>query len=271
MNIRDTNITKVKQHYLDFGDSSLEQFIAEYRATPKRSLRKAMVEAVDMQTNDDWLAARHGCITASTIAGFLSGGRSKSELFGDTAKGIVNKYLDEKEDPCFDDMETRIETYYMKQGLIFEKRALELYAQITGEKNITDEIGFIRGNIKGIDFGCSPDAVVLDDNGDIQCIIEIKSRTGAEFRAEREKMGNKATVAQMQMAMHLTGCPRAVLVMYDIAHDKIQFIQWTRGLAFQAQLNAQIDEALSYIAKQNMLDEHVNLKEYIVQDTSFDK
>lgn len=271
MNIKDTNITKVKQHYIDFGDSSLEQFIAEYRATPKRSLRKAMVESLEMQTNDEWLAARHGHITASTIAGFLSGGRSKSEVFGDTAKGIVNKYLDEKEDPCFDDMETRTETYYMKQGLIFEKRALELYAEKTGTKNITDEIGFIHGNIKGINFGCSPDAVVLDDNGDIQCIIEIKSRTGAEFRAEREKMGNKATVAQMQMAMRLTNCPRAVLIMYDIAHDTIQFIQWTRGLAFNAQLETQIDYALAYIAKQGELDEHMDLKEYIAMDTSYNE
>lgn len=264
-------ITETKQHFIDFGDSSLEQFIAEYRATPKRSLRKAMVEALDMQTNDEWLAARHGHITASTISGFLSGGRKKDELFGETAKGIVNKYLDEKEDPCFDDMESRTETYYMKQGLVFEKRALQLYEEQTGIKNITDKIGFISENIKGIDFGCSPDALVLDEAGKIQCVIEIKSRTGAEFRAERENMGNKATVAQMQMAMHLTNCPRAVLIMYDIAHDKIQYIEWTRGMAFKHILEAQIDRALEYMAKQHNMDEHTNLKNFIAEDTTFDE
>lgn len=70
-------ITKVKQHYIDFGESSLEEFIEQYRKTPLRSLRKAMVESLDLQTNDEWLAARHGHITASAISGFLSGGRSK--------------------------------------------------------------------------------------------------------------------------------------------------------------------------------------------------
>lgn len=264
-------ITKVKQHYIDFGESSLEEFIEQYRKTPLRSLRKAMVESLDLQTNDEWLAARHGHITASAISGFLSGGRSKTELFGDTAKGVVNKYLDEKEDGCFDDMESRTETYYMKQGLIFEKRALQLFKEKTGIQNITDEIGFISENIKGIDFGCSPDALVLDDFGNIKCIIEIKSRSGAEFRAEREKMGNKATVAQMQMAMQLANCPRAILIMYDIAHDTIQYIEWTRGIAFKRQLESQIDRALEYIVKQQKMDEHTNLKDFIAMDTSYDE
>lgn len=263
--------TKVKQHYIDFGDSSLEQFISDYRATKKRSLRKAMVEALDMQTNDEWLMARQGHITASVISGFLSGGRKKDELFGETAKGIVNKYLDEKEDGCFDDMESRTETYYMKQGLVFEKRALQLFKEKTGIKNITDEIGFISENIKGIDFGCSPDALILDESGKIQCVIEIKSRTGAEFRAERENLGNKATVAQMQMAMHLADCPRAILIMYDIVHDTIQYIEWTRGMAFKRILDAQIDRALEYINRQYEMDNHTDLKTFIVQDTTFNE
>lgn len=262
---------KVKQHYIDFGDSSLEQFIADYRATKKRSLRKAMVESLNMQTNDEWLVARQGHITASVISGFLSGGRKKDELFGETAKGIVNKYLDEKEDGCFDDMESRTETYYMKQGLVFEKRALQLFKEKTGIKNITDEIGFISENIKGIDFGCSPDALILDESGKIQCVIEIKSRTGAEFRAERENLGNKATVAQMQMAMHLADCPRAILIMYDIVHDTIQYIEWTRGMAFKHILDAQIDRALEYINRQYEMDNHTDLKTFIVQDTTFNE
>lgn len=260
-------ITKVKQHFIDFGNSSLEQFIAEYRATPLRSLRKAMVESVNMQTNDEWLEARHGHITASNISKFLSGGRSKAEVFGECAKSVVNAYLDEKADGCYDDMETRAETYCMKQGLIFEKRALELFNQATG-LNATDEIGFISENINGIDFGCSPDALVIND-GKIDTIIEIKSRTGAEFRAERDKMGNKATVEQMQMAMLLADCPRAYLVMYDIANDRIQFIKWTRGIAFKKKLMEQIDNALIYIERQYALDEYENLQDKIAMDATY--
>lgn len=261
------NITKVKQHFINFGDSSLEQFVAGYRAIPKRSLRKAAIESLDMQTNDEWLQARHGHITASNISKFLSGGRSKSEPFGETAKSIVNAYLDEKTDSCYDDMETRTETYQMKMGLIAEKRALELFTKATG-LNTTDEIGFISENINGIDFGCSPDALVMKD-GKIDAIIEIKSRTGAEFRAERDKLGNKATIDQMQMAMLLADCPRAYLVMYDIARDCIQFIKWTRGLSFKKKLVAQIDNALLYIDRQQTLDKYENLQDTIVMDETY--
>lgn len=261
--------TKVKQHYISFGDSSLDQFVAEYRATPLRSLRKAMVESLDMQTNLEWLTARHGHITASNISKFLTGGRSKNEFFGDTAKAIVNQYLDEKADPCFDDMESRTETYQMKQGLIFEKRALELFQKETG-LTVTDEIGFISDNIEGIDFGCSPDGLVLTKDGKIDAIVEIKSRTGAEFRAERDKLGNKATVEQMQMAMLLADCPRAYLVMYDIANDKIQFIKWTRGMAFKPRLLEQIGYAKEYIANQTEMDKHIDLKESLLLDKTYE-
>lgn len=255
-------ITKVKQHYIDFGESSLEEFVAEYRATPLRSLRKAMIESVNMQTNSEWLEARHGHITASNMSKFLSGGRSKAEVFGDTAKGIVNQYLDEKTDHCFDDMATRQETYFMKAGLIFEKRALELFTQATGF-NTTDEIGFISDKFCGIDFGCSPDALVLSDDGKIDAIVEIKCRTGAEFRAERDKLGNKATTQQMQLAMLLADCPRAYLCLYDIANDRVQYIRWTRGMAFKRHLLSQCDEALAYIARENARDKVINLEETI--------
>lgn len=262
-------ITKVKQHFIDWGNSSLEEFITEYRATPLRSLRKALVESVNMQTNKEWLEARHGNITASNISKFLSGGRKKDELFGESAKGVVNQYLDEKKDPCFDDMETRTETYYMKQGLIFEKRALELFKKETGFKT-TDEIGFISDNVYGIDFGCSPDALVLSEDDKIEAIIEIKCRTGAEFRAEREKLGNKATIEQMRLGMLIADCPRAYLCLYDIAHDKIQYIRWTRGTLFKQRLKAQCDEALNYIVKEYKVDEFTDLRETLLIDDIYE-
>jgi len=256
-------ITKVKQHFIDFGESSLEQFIANYRATPLRSLRKDMVEALDMQTNVEWLKARQGHITASNASKFLTGGRTKGELFGDTAKAVVNQYLDEKTDPCCDDLASRVETYQMKMGLVGEKRALQLFQEQTGLV-ASDEIGFISQNIDGIDFGCSPDAVIYNKDGSIDAIIEIKTRSGAEFRAERDKLGNKATVEQMQLAMLVADCPRAYLVMYDIANDKVQFIAWTRGLAFKRRLCEQIKIAKNYIEEQKELDKYTNLKEHLL-------
>lgn len=256
-------ITKTKQHYIDFGEYSLEQFISNYRATPLRSLRKDMVEALDMQTNLEWLEARQGHITASNISKFLTGGRTKGELFGDTAKAVVNQYLDEKTDHCFDDLASRTETYQMKMGIIAEKRALQLFQEQTG-LSVSDEIGFISDNIGGIDFGASPDGVIYNKDGSIDAVVEIKSRTGAEFRAERDKLGNKATVEQMQLQMLIADCPRAYLIMYDIANDKIQFIAWTRGLAFKRRLTAQIELAKQYIAEQQELDKYTNLKEHLV-------
>lgn len=260
-------ITKAKQHHIDFGDSSLEEFIANYRATPLRSLRKAAVEALNMQTDMIWLSARQGHITASNISKFLTCGRTKSEPFGDTAKGVVNQYLDELADPCFDDMESRTETYQMKLGLVFEKRALQLFQEQTG-LIVSDDIGFGSEIIDGINFGFSPDGVIYNKDGSIDAIVEIKSRTGAEFRAERDKLGNKATVDQMQMAMLIADCPRAYLVMYDVAHDKVQFIAWTRGMAFKRKLLEQTKLANQYIAHQQELDKHTNLKEcLVVEDT----
>lgn len=261
-------ITKVKQHYIDFGESSLEEFIVDYYQLPFASLRKGLVESTNMQTNVEWLKARHGHITASNITNFLSAGKSKSEVFGTTAKGVINKYLEEKSDPCFDDNETRTETYFMKQGLIFEKRALELFTKETG-LNTNDEIGFISDNLFGLDFGCSPDAVVLSEDGKIDAIVEIKSRTGAEFRAEREKMGNKSTIEQMQMAMLLADCPRAYCVLYDIAHDKVHYIKWTRGLAFKRRLQAQCEEAHKYIAEEAKRDSCTNLENLLKIDVVY--
>lgn len=259
---------KVKQHYIDFGESALEQFISDYRATPLRSLRKDMVEALNMQTNLEWLAARQGHITASNISKFLTGGRTKSEPFGDTAKAVVNQYLDEKTDPCFDDLASRTETYQMKMGLIAEKRALQLFQEQTGLV-VSDEIGFISDTINGIDFGASPDGIIYGADGSIEAIVEIKSRSGAEFRAERDKLGNKATVAQMQMAMLIADCPRAYLVMYDIANDKIQYIAWTRGLGFKRKLLEQIAIANDYIKHQKELDEYTNLKDHLVIEDEY--
>lgn len=261
-------ICKVKQHYIDFGESSLEQFISEYRATPLRSLRKDMVEALNMQTNLDWLIARRGHITASNVSKFLTGGRTKSELFGETAKTVVNQYLDEKTDPCFDDLASRTETYQMKMGLVSEKRALQLFQEQTG-LIVSDEVGFISETINGIDFGASPDGVIYGKDGSIDAIVEIKSRSGAEFRAERDKLGNKATVAQMQLAMLLADCPRAYLVMYDIANDKIQYIAWTRGFGFKRKLLNQIELANNYIEAQNELDGYTNLKDHLVIDNEY--
>lgn len=261
-------ICKVKQHYIDFGESSLEQFISEYRATPLRSLRKALVESVEMQTNLEWLKARTGHITASNASKFLSAGRTKSEPFGDTAKGVINKYLDEIADPCFDDMESKTETYFMKQGLIFEDRAVELFEKEVGKK-VNREVGFVSEEINGIKFGCSPDGLIYDKEGNIEAIIEIKSRTGAEFRAERNKLGKKETAEQMQMQMFITNCPRAYLVIYDIANDKIQYITWTRGFGFKRKLLDQIELANNYIEVQNELDGYTNLKDHLVIDNEY--
>lgn len=261
-------ITKTKQHFIDFGDSSLEQFISDYRATNLRSLRKDMVEALNLQTNIEWLSARQGHITASNMNKFLTGGRTKDNPFGDTAKAVVNQYLDEKTDPCFDDLASRVETYQMKMGLISEKRALQLFQEQTGLV-VSDEVGFISETIEGVDFGASPDGVIYNKDGSIDAIVEIKSRTGAEFRAERDKLGNKATIDQMQAAMLIADCPRAYLVMYDIANDKIQYIAWTRGLAFKRKLLAQIAYAKKYIAEQKELDSYTNLKEHLLIEDEY--
>jgi hypothetical protein len=261
-------ITRVKQHYINFGDSNIDDFISTYKMIEKKSLRKVFIESVDMQTNDKWLAERHGHITASNISKFLSGGRSKSEVMGLQSKGVIDKYLEEQADPCFDDMESRAETYQMKQGLIFESRALELFAQKTGLK-LNTEVGFISETINGLKFGMSPDAVVFQDETPgaekIECTIQVKCRTGAEFRAERNNLGNKETIEQMQCEMTVANCPRSYLVMYDIANDCIQFIKWTRGIEFKQRMAEQSNHALNYMAKQHEMESYQDLTDYIMQ------
>ena len=257
-------ITKVKQHYIDWGDSSLEQFIAAYRVTPKASLRKLLIESINMQTNDEWLAARHGHITASNMSKFLSGGRSKTENLGETSKGIINKYMQELRDPCFDDMESKVETYQMKQGLIFEKRAIELFEKAINAKVNTD-IGFISEEINGINFGVSLDGHIGEED-EIDAIVEVKCRTGAEYLAEREKLGNKETIDQMQGGMTIAKCPRAFMVLYDIANDRIQYLKWTRGLEFAKRLQDQIVFAKNYIARQSEFDQYINLTDKIMSE-----
>lgn len=262
--MKQAKVTVCKQHFIDWDSvGGHEKFIADYHEAPDYEQKRYMIDSLLMQTNREWLNARRGHITASSIKGFLAKGRGKGEEFGKMAQAVMRKYMAEQlgwEEPeC-----TFSEKATVKRGIAFERRAIELFSKETG-LNVKNEIGFVSREIMGIKFGCSPDAYVIGKDGKIENFIEIKSYELQKFLESVENLASKDMQCQMQSAMMVTDTSKCYAVWYCPELDKIVYTSYTRGLNFRREIEQKTPKAIEYMKNLEKALKYTNLTDKIME------
>ena len=145
------------------------------------------------QGGTEWLEARRGIVTASTVGKLLtSTGKIANN---DTSRALIETLALER-------ITGRVEYIHpsrdMQRGTLLEPFARDLYAQHYGE---VQEVGFMRLDGNGHSLGYSPDGLVGDDG-----LLEIKSRAPrVQARAILDNRVPAANMAQLQAGLLVTG------------------------------------------------------------------
>jgi hypothetical protein len=116
------------------------------------------------QGSDEWLAARCGLLTASTIGKLITPKLQVAD--NETSRGLIETLVAERITGHIDPIYPNAD---MQRGTLDEPYARDLYAE---EYAPVTEIGFAVRTINGYRLGASPDGLVRNLGG-----IEIKSRS----------------------------------------------------------------------------------------------
>lgn len=146
------------------------------------------------QGGTEWLEARRGIVTASTVGKLLTSTGKVAN--NDTSRALIETLAIER-------ITGRVEYVHpsraMQMGTLLEPTARELYEQHHAP---VTEVGFIRTELAdGTRLGYSPDGLV-GDNG----LLEIKSRT-PRIQSHTIRLGKvpAANMAQLQCGLLVTG------------------------------------------------------------------
>ena len=116
------------------------------------------------QSSPEWLQARAGILTASTIGQLITAKTIKPAM-NDRSRGLCQTLIAER-------ITGHVEPVYpnraMTRGTLLEPEARRIYAAQTGQD--VDEVGFARLDTDTYTLGSSPDGLVGETGG-----IEIKS------------------------------------------------------------------------------------------------
>lgn len=259
-------VLRTPQHFIDWSAvGGYKKFMEDYKNAPTYQDKRILIESLPMQTNPEWLEARRQHITASKMKDFLGMDRSGKKP-GESYKKVVKQLVAEMFG--WEEAEkTYSEKASIKRGLVFERRARELFTQATGIE-LKSDIGFISEDIDGLPFGYSPDAYAGDaDKQDFSCLAEIKSFELMGIQDEIEQLHTLEVCEQMQGAMKVANCPRCYKILYCAELDKIFYLDYTRGLDFSRRLSDRIQIAKEYMQdKINDLLNYSDLKEKIMAE-----
>lgn len=120
------------------------------------------------QGTDEWLQARLGVLTASTMKGLFTKALAPSK--GATPETLMYRILSERINGWTPD---NFQSWDMARGHFEEELALGVYCS---EREVVTTCGFVTNDQWGFTLGFSPDALVGDDG-----LIEVKSAK-AEFQ-----------------------------------------------------------------------------------------
>ena len=172
------------------------------------------------QGTDDWLQARCGIVTASTMRSLVTSAGKVAD--NDTSRGFIRQLATER---IIGVPEYTYPTRPMQRGNLLEPHARELYAEHYAP---VDEVGFIRLDTDEYSLGYSPDGVVGHDG-----LIEIKSPGPKEhLRTILDDDVPSVYVWQVQVGLYVTGrswldfisyCPGADLYVKRVRPDKEAF------------------------------------------------
>lgn len=145
------------------------------------------------QGSTEWLEARRGIVTASTVGKLLtSTGKVASN---DTSRALTETLIAER-------ITGRVEyvhpTRDMQRGTILEPYARDIYAEHWGP---VDEVGFMVRDNYGPRIGYSPDGLIGEEG-----LLEIKSRKPrVQLRTIRDDRVPAENMAQLQAGMLVAG------------------------------------------------------------------
>ena len=147
------------------------------------------------QGTEEWLAARCGILTASTI-GQLITHKTVKTANNDYSRALVTALVAERVTGY---VEPIVPSRDMERGTLDEPYARDAYAEFKGVE--VQEVGFMVREFDGDDLGYSPDGLVGDDG-----LIEIKSRRQkkhlATILADEVPLEN---MAQIQTGLLVSG------------------------------------------------------------------
>ena len=186
------------------------------------------VEIVEVeQGSEEWLQARAGVLTASTIGRLLTakGTVSKGETALKMMETLIAESLTKRVEPS-------VKTAAMWRGTLDEPIAREHYNRLQRKKNLPEavEAGFMRRPFHtpegDIPIGYSPDGLVGDDG-----LIEIKSKNqAAQLHAIVAKEVPTEHMAQLQMGLLVSG------------RDWIDYVAFCGGMPLFVKRVTPIDE-----------------------------
>lgn len=194
-----------------------------------------------VQGTEEWLEARRGILTASTI-GKLITPKTTKVASNDTARALIRTLTAER---ITGHIEPVFVTADMEFGQMIEPIARQMYADWQGVE--VREVGFITREIDGHTLGYSPDGLIGDDG-----LIEIKSRR-QHIQLDTILTGQvpAANMAQIQAGLLVTGrawcdylsfCPEMPLYRIRVEPQKL----WQD--AIREALATFEDNAAGYIA-----------------------
>lgn len=155
------------------------------------------------QGSDEWLAARCGLITASTV-GQLITAKTFKPANNDTARALTMHLVAER---ITGYVEPTFSTIDMERGHWDEPVARDLYSEHFAP---VKEVGFMRDVFEHAPLGYSPDGLVGDDG-----LIEIKSR--------RQKKQLATILADEVPAENVAQCQAGLLVSGRAWLDYVSF------------------------------------------------
>lgn len=155
------------------------------------------------QGTDEWLEARRGIVTASTVGKLLTSTGKVAN--NDTSRALTETLVTER-------LTGRVEymhpTRDMERGTILEPFARDVYAE---HYNPVQEVGFMVREDNGYRIGFSPDGLLGDDG-----FIEIKSRTPRiQVNTFRRNDVPAMNIPQIQCGLFVSGREFAHYVSYS--------------------------------------------------------
>ncbi|VXB24288.1 lambda exonuclease family protein [Citricoccus sp. K5] len=161
------------------------------------------------QGSEEWLQARAGIVTASTVGQLITTKTLKTAQ-NDTARGLVSTLVAER---ITGHVEEIFPNRDMQRGTLSEPYAREIYEQ---HYAATSEVGFMVRDDWGFKIGYSPDGLVGDDG-----LIEIKS--------PRQKTHLNTLLTDMVPIHYMAQCQTEMLVS---GREWVDFISYNSGMPF---------------------------------------
>lgn len=213
----------------------------------------------DLQRTREWYLSRKGKITASEVANILKSGRSKKDVFGQTALSYLDAKIAEK---CMSDDDfiaftsDKPSSAAMDWGTYYEDSARLAYEQATGHS--VNDMPFI--GMQGFEdyVGGSPDGRLGDD---LAGIVEFKCPynptvqiTHCKYQTPEDlKADNLQYYAQCQLNIICTGADYCDFVSYSPVYKgplMLKVLRLPRDEEFIALLTDRITLAVDYIKSQ---------------------